>query len=200
MAPKSSTLHSMPTRGLLGFRRKGIRKASQNNYDSYPEGLGKEIIEFILNLSDTDHDRMQEHLENLTWVDLNSKPDEASVERYTQLGLSDEETLRYGPAEDWYMLLHRMQGGRCLPAILKGDLLHLIDDSAFLEDTMFCEWAYYIDFEEEELEVWTDAKMLCCFGFEELATINLGAAVKEKQEEEKRTIKRKIAEVDSGEE
>lgn len=88
---------------------------------------------------------MLEQVNNLTWVDGKSTPDEASIDRYTGLGYVGDENLRRDPAKDWYMVIHRMQGAPCLPDILRGNLLHLSDDSKFGEDSLMCEWAYYID-------------------------------------------------------
>ena len=44
----------MGTRGLLGFILRGKRHAAYNHWDSYPNGLGKDIVAFILSLSDED--------------------------------------------------------------------------------------------------------------------------------------------------
>lgn len=52
------------------------------------------------------------------------------------------------------------------------------DDSDFIQDTLFCEWAYYIDFEEEELEVWINASLVGTAKFEDLATLDLDALYK----------------------
>ena len=39
----------MGTRGLYGFRKNGVDKVTYNHYDSYPEYLGRNILEFIRN-------------------------------------------------------------------------------------------------------------------------------------------------------
>ncbi|OCK75657.1 hypothetical protein K432DRAFT_408824 [Lepidopterella palustris CBS 459.81] len=41
----------MGTNGLLGFIIAGRRRASYNHYDSYPTGLGENIMKFILGLN-----------------------------------------------------------------------------------------------------------------------------------------------------
>lgn len=102
---------------------------------------------------------MLEQVNNLTWFDPKSTPDKEFVERYTKLGYIGEENLHRDAAKDWYMLLHRMQGTSCLLEILKGHLRHLSDDSGFLENSLICEWAYYVDFEEGELEVWRASRL-----------------------------------------
>ena len=37
----------MGTRGLYGFRKNGVDKVTYNHWDSYPDGLGKQILRFI---------------------------------------------------------------------------------------------------------------------------------------------------------
>jgi hypothetical protein len=53
----------MGTCGLLGFIIKGKTNGSYNHFDSYPTGLGLDIIEFILSLSNDDIKKMAEQLE-----------------------------------------------------------------------------------------------------------------------------------------
>ena len=46
-----------------------------------------------------------------------------------------------------------MQGAGALPRILDGTLNHLTDNSDFEEDTLFCEWVYWIDWEQKTFQV-----------------------------------------------
>jgi hypothetical protein len=39
----------MGTRGLYGFRKDGVDKTTYNHYDSYPEGLGNLVVDFVRN-------------------------------------------------------------------------------------------------------------------------------------------------------
>ena len=43
-----------------------------------------------------------------------------------------------------------------LRSILNGKLMHAADASAFANDTVFCEWAYFIDFAEGRIDVHVD--------------------------------------------
>ena len=43
-----------------------------------------------------------------------------------------------------------------LRSILNGKLVHAVDASAFANDTVFCEWAYFIDFAEGRIDVHVD--------------------------------------------
>lgn len=55
----------MGTRGFIVFRVKGKDVAFYNHYDSYPTGLGNEIIKFIRSLDEGDLKRMANNIENL---------------------------------------------------------------------------------------------------------------------------------------
>jgi len=45
-------------------------------------------------------------------------------------------------------------------------LIFLVVD--FLDDKVMCEWSYFIDFENEKLETWSEAKLKDEVTFEEL--------------------------------
>lgn len=53
----------MGTRGLIGFIFKGQRRACYNHFDSYHEGLGVDVILFILSLTPEEIDLMAKRLE-----------------------------------------------------------------------------------------------------------------------------------------
>lgn len=40
-----------------------------------------------------------------------------------------------------------------MPRILDGSLKHLIDSTDFENDTLFCEWTYFVDWEKQEVQV-----------------------------------------------
>jgi hypothetical protein len=51
----------------------------------------------------------------------------------------------------------------------------------FLKDKLFCEWAYFIDFEKQTLETWTDNAMIAEVSFEALGKDNLYMVNSEKK-------------------
>ncbi|TYJ53878.1 hypothetical protein B9479_005500 [Cryptococcus floricola] len=59
-----------------------------------------------------------------------------------------------GSIATWSDVLVGAQGARALPFIQNGKLNHLIDSTSFIMDGLFCEWAYFIDFHHEKLELW----------------------------------------------
>ena len=57
----------MGTRGLLGFIIKGKKKGSYNHWDSYPSGLGMEIITWLKYLTETEILQLIERLNEFEW-------------------------------------------------------------------------------------------------------------------------------------
>jgi hypothetical protein len=94
--------------------------------------------------------------------------------------------------DDWYCLLHKLQNGKVLQEIQKGKVKYLDESSSssfsdlpstfiqnpalksdavdFLKDGLFCEWAYFIDFENQKLETWKAGEMIAVATFEGLAS------------------------------
>jgi hypothetical protein len=158
----------MGTRGLLGFIILGQRYATYNHWDSYPEGLGKDIVNFILGLTPEDYTAMARLVAEITWVDSESAPSPELQERYQKLGFADL-SVSNRSLEEWYCLLRKTQGAAALPAIQSGDLKHVVESCRLLVDVCllsfpltirtafeddYWEWAYFIDFEHRMLETW----------------------------------------------
>ena len=58
----------MGTRGLVGVKlRNGRKKATYKHYDSYPSGLGVEIVKFIQALNNEQIEVMAERFEKIIW-------------------------------------------------------------------------------------------------------------------------------------
>lgn len=57
----------MGTRGLLGHIIRGKKKATYNHFDSYPSGLGMDIVGFVENLTPEQIEKMKEMLEAIEW-------------------------------------------------------------------------------------------------------------------------------------
>ncbi|KUJ12291.1 uncharacterized protein LY89DRAFT_204730 [Mollisia scopiformis] len=156
----------MGTRGLLGFIIVGQRYASYNQSDCYPEGLGKDIMNFLLKLTHEDWGKMLELVKEIKWVDQKAEAPVELQDKYMKLGYhltaemaeSREEYMKegysvYDETSDWYSLLRAVQGSRALEEILKGDLKHMTQNVEFLEDGVCCEWAYFINFEKKALRL-----------------------------------------------
>jgi len=135
----------MGTRGAYGYRLDGRDKVTYNHYDSYPIGLGLQILTYTLF---NELETMRAVARRIELVDAESQPSPELVNRYrhyldTRGGVSETPT--------WYWLLRETQGDlqpyHC-------DLRHMIDSQAFLYDSLFCEWAYVINLDNEQFEVY----------------------------------------------
>lgn len=134
----------MGTRGLVGFRLESKDYLAYNHFDSYPSGLGQEVIEQLAQLN---IEELPDAVRSLTLVTDDTPIAKDAVERlkaYTELHVSEQST------EDWYCLLHGAQGN--LVAYLEIELMP--DNAAFIRDSLFCEWAYIINLDSDKLEVW----------------------------------------------
>lgn len=114
----------MGTRGLIGFKVDGKYSGYYNQYDSYPEGMGFDIVEFIKNrlLTKDNVDTMKRMVSNLEVVDSNDDP--------------------------------TLQGSKCLDAIFDCKLRHMFDDIEFIKDSLFCEYAYFLNFDNNTLDIY----------------------------------------------
>ena len=83
-------------------------------------------------------------------VDPNAIPPEELRARYVSAGFAN---FARTAQEDWYCLLREVQGAAALPHILKGTLSHPTDDTAFESNALFCEWVYYVDWNERKMVV-----------------------------------------------
>lgn len=55
----------MGTRGLVGFIILGRKRGFYNHFDSYPEGLGEDIVRFFMALFEAPKARFKENLEKV---------------------------------------------------------------------------------------------------------------------------------------
>lgn len=135
----------MGTRGLWGFRKNGEDKLTYNHYDSYPDYLGRTVVEFVKNHAKEELDNI---FKRIVLVDEDTPATaEAMVlcKRYCDTGVSTQNMT------DWYCLLRRSQG--CPEAYANG-LRFMIEYAGFIKNSLFCEYAYIINLDDNVLEYW----------------------------------------------
>lgn len=135
----------MGTRGCYGFRKNGIDKITYNHYDSYPDCLGRTMVEFCKN---TSIEEMNEIFDRLVLVDENDKP---TPEQITACSPYYSGCVGRQSPDDWYCLLREAQGE---PNAYKNGLRYMIDSHEFIKDSLFCEYAYIINLDVNKLEFW----------------------------------------------
>ena len=135
----------MSTRGCYGFRKNGADKLTYNHFDSYPDCLGRTMVEFC---KATLISELNEIFDKLILVNESAKPTAEQIKECKQYydGNVNRQTV-----EDWYCLLRNAQGD--LDAYKNG-LKYMIDSCGFIKDSLWCEYAYIINLDTEELEFW----------------------------------------------
>lgn len=136
----------MGTRGAYGFRIDNIDKVIYNHFDSYPDELGRNVMNYI---SKTDLTAMKEVAADIQLVERSSTPSRELIRKYRKYADLSVSRQKY---EDWYCLLRKVQGD--LFAFHTG-LRHMPDNREFLADSLFCEWAYILNLDSERLECYT---------------------------------------------
>ena len=136
----------MGTRGLYGFRKNEQDKTSYNHFDSYPEGLGADVLKFIRNHS---IEEMNEFYDRIIMVDQRSNPTDKQKENCIKSGLVNLSVSNQSE-NDWYCLLRNLQGE--LEKLYECEFHYMIDDSDFIKDSLFCEYAYIINLDTNVLE------------------------------------------------
>jgi len=135
----------MGTRGIWGFRKNGIDKFQYNQFDTYPNGLGKEIIELLQN---TSIGNLNKICDEIIIVSEEIPPtDEQIKECYEFLNT----TVSTGDPKEWYCLLREAQGN---PNAYKDGLKYMEEAGDFIKDSLFCEYGYVINLDENKFEYW----------------------------------------------
>lgn len=136
----------MGTRGLYGLRKNGKDKTSYNHFDSYPTGLGTDILNFIRNHSNA---ALNEFYDCIIMVNERSKPTDEEKTNCSK-NHSIDLNVSSGSVDDWYCLLRNVQGN--LEALFQWESPYMIDNRDFIKDSLFCEYAYIINLDTNMLE------------------------------------------------
>ena len=129
----------MSTRGLYGFRKNGVDKTTYNHFDSYPDGLGADVINFIKKHS---IDELKKFYDRIQMVQEDATPTKEEIKTCVDAGLCNL-SVSTQSTNDWYCLLRNVQGD--LDALYNSPVAYMIDNSDFIKDSLFCEYAYIID-------------------------------------------------------
>mgnify|MGYP001561854640 FL=1 len=139
--------YNMGTRGAYGFRLNEKDYVSYNQFDSYLEELGERVLEQTKDLLKRyGLGGLKERVLKIKLV-IDETPTQEDITRlkpYTDFGKSE------GKRSDWYCLTRKMQGDLSLH-LNSG---YMIDAAGFLLNSLFCEYAYITNLDEEVLEVY----------------------------------------------
>jgi len=136
----------MSTRGAYGFRIDGEDKITYNHDNSSPAGLGLRIVQWTATHSLADLRTLARSL-RLVSEETGLRPSLARTAYLPKTANLPSDP----PHSEWYTLLRDFQGH---PEAWDDGLRYCIDDAAFLEDSLSCEWAYVIDCDAATFEVY----------------------------------------------
>lgn len=141
----------MGTRGFVGFVADEKETYIYNHFDSYPSGLGLDVLEFVRTVNTWDVPDpwavVKSQASRLKHIDESVPPTEEDIRAlapWTNLSVSERST------SDWYCLTRETQGN--IGAILSSG--YATNDPTFPYDSLFCEWGYLLDLDRGVLEVY----------------------------------------------
>lgn len=138
----------MGTRGVFGFRIDQTDKLTYNHFDSYPDSLGVDVVNFVRTSVGPNLDAWREKAKELRLVNTETEtPTEADIARARELDTIDL-SVSERRTSDWYCLTRKAQGN---PVLLL-DLGFVADSNNFPLDSLFCEYGYIINLDTNELE------------------------------------------------
>ncbi|MGD9381201.1 MAG: hypothetical protein PVI03_02040 [Candidatus Thorarchaeota archaeon] len=137
----------MGTRGLIGFRLDGKDYTTYNHFDSYPTGVGADILAELKKVKDWK--KVKGFVKAIRLVTDDNPPSPEDIRRFKKW---HEGKVSTGQLTEWYSLLRELQG--TLEPYLKGEVDVMINSSEFIRDSLFCEWAYIVNLDTGFLEVW----------------------------------------------
>lgn len=126
----------MGTRHMIGVVIDGDFKIAQyGQWDGYPGGQGATVLDFAQTADLTD---FADKCRALRWISAEEADEVNSTENWTQK----------------YPHLSRDAGAGILSMVANGEAEFLMDNRDFPLDSLFCEWAYVLDLDEQTLEVY----------------------------------------------
>ena len=134
----------MGTRGAIVFVSGGVEKTVYNHWDSYPSSLGVKMVEWLRHAGQ-DLPTLRRRVDALRMVSPDMDPTAEDRERLSRY--ADPDVNR---GEGWYSLLRHTQGDP--EAILEAGVAE--DVASFPLDSLFCEWTYVVDLDNENFEVY----------------------------------------------
>ena len=150
----------MTTQGLIGFRYRERDKLAYNGTNSEPDLLGLKLLHEVKHVHSWDKvkDRVR---------DLVALPEIRPLDDST--ALAETELMRHFPdmehklaPRNVHQLYKPLQGS--LSPYLGGRLTFMPDASDFIHDSRYCKWAYIVNLDTDQFEVWKGNQREPCAG------------------------------------
>lgn len=145
----------MGTRNLTMVIKDGETKIAQyGQWDGYPGGQGATILDFFKSRN------VRALLMNLKRCKFIDDAEDKEMDKFLlSIGVKDgwmngEQSQKYHAK---YPFLNRDHGAKILDIVAESecDVILLNDSTSFAGDSLMCEWAYVIDFDKNQLEVYS---------------------------------------------
>ena len=144
----------MGTRGSAGIIYQEKEKLGYNQFDSYPDGLGRRMLEIIAKINNENGwEKFKNNFAQLKNIDgSNEITDLEIIEKYSKyanLNVSEQKL------SDPYCLFRKIQGYGWIDEVYKGYLQDYPFDNEFIYNSLSCEYAYIINLDTMKLEFYT---------------------------------------------
>lgn len=139
----------MGTRGTSGFIYENKPKLSYNHFDSYPSGLGREMLKLIVEINKKNFwDKLKQNAPKIKFLKEENINEEIidKYKKYSNLNVSKQSY--YDP----YCLFREIQGSDWILEMINGDLEHFNFSNNFIKDSLYCEYGYIINLDTMKLE------------------------------------------------
>ena len=139
----------MGTRGCVGWTVDGENYVETYiQYDSYPEGLGNDMLEVIKTI---DIEQLKNNISSINIIKDSADPaPKKCVKKYAKFSENPNKETDIS----WYWVLRKLQGAAIIEAIANGKVNHVIENKNWMKDSLFCEYGYTLNFKTNELELW----------------------------------------------
>lgn len=132
----------MGTRGFWGFVHNDVERLTYNHFDSYPSGLGADLLTWA---RAQDWDKVRQRVIDLQVVDEQAEPSENE-----RIRVADFTDSRVSTGTDWYSALRHCQGDPEM-TLASG---YMIDSHEFPLDSLFAEYGYVFNLDDGTFEVY----------------------------------------------
>jgi hypothetical protein len=140
----------MGTRGIFGFKCGQQYKLKYNHFDSYPDGLGVSVVNFVRRINNVNGwNPLKDKCLELQLIDSRIEPTAKQINKYKRYA---DMNVSSRSLKDWYTLGRNLQNGNMLTEVYSGYVDEMPDDNNFVTDSLFCEYGYIINLDENTLE------------------------------------------------
>lgn len=147
----------MGTRNLTMVIQNGKPAVAQyGQWDGYPSGQGATILAFLLTC---DLNKFRNVMERCRFIESSKRKEKELEKFFKDLGCPDGfmTTAQAEKYHEKYPFLTRDNGGAILQLLYNDETnnkLWIHDSSNFASDSLFCEWGYVIDLDNNTFEVY----------------------------------------------